>query len=135
MVFNYKIADYLKPKKEQVFLQCWHGTPLKRLGCDLTHFDNQLNTSKEMKKRWIALNVENTVGVLSKVSGLFSGKAYNLQSLTVGETEDETVSRMTISVMRDDVTFEQIKTFFDDAELKKILENCGDREMVENIKY
>ena len=62
-----------------------------------------------MKKRWIALNVENNVGVLSKVSGLFSGKAYNLQSLTVSETEDETVSRMTISVMSDDITFEQIK--------------------------
>ena len=51
-IFNFKIADYIKPKKEQVFLQCWHGTPLKRLGCDLTHFDNQLNTSKEMKKRY-----------------------------------------------------------------------------------
>ena len=52
----------------------------------------------EMKKRWIALYVENDVGVLAKVSGLFSGKSYNLQSLTVGTTEDETVSRMTISV-------------------------------------
>ena len=62
-----------------------------------------------MKKRWIALLVENQVGVLSKVSGLFSGKAYNLQTLTVGTTEDESVSRMTISVMSDDVTFEQIK--------------------------
>ena len=51
-VFNYKIADFIKPKKEQIFLQCWHGTPLKRLGCDLTHFDNQLNTAKEMKKRY-----------------------------------------------------------------------------------
>lgn len=46
----------------------------------------------EMKKRWIALYVENDVGVLAKVSGLFSGKSYNLQSLTVGTTEDETVS-------------------------------------------
>ena len=62
-----------------------------------------------MKKRWIALYVENQVGVLSKVSGLFSGKAYNLQSLTVGTTEDESISRMTISVMSDDLTFEQIK--------------------------
>lgn len=51
-IFNYKIADYLKPKQNQVFLQCWHGTPLKRLGCDLTHFDNQLNTPEEMKKRY-----------------------------------------------------------------------------------
>ena len=52
--------------------------------------------SNGMKKRWISLYVENQVGVLSKISGLFSGKSYNLDSLTVG-----TVS--------DDETFEQIK--------------------------
>ncbi len=63
----------------------------------------------DMKSRWIALYVENEVGVLAKVSGLFSGKSYNLQSLTVGTTEDETVSRMTICVKSDDITFEQIK--------------------------
>ena len=62
-----------------------------------------------MKNRWIALYVENQVGVLAKVSGLFSGKSYNLQSLTVGPTEDATVSRMTICVTSDDITFEQIK--------------------------
>ncbi len=62
-----------------------------------------------MKNRWIALYVENEVGVLAKVSGLFSGKSYNLQSLTVGTTEDESVSRMTICVTSDDITFEQIK--------------------------
>lgn len=62
-----------------------------------------------MKNRWIALYVENQVGVLAKVSGLFSAKSYNLQSLTVGTTEDESVSRMTICVISDDVTFEQIK--------------------------
>ena len=61
-----------------------------------------------MKKRWISLFVENEVGVLAKIAGLFSGKSYNLQSLTVGETEDPTVSRMTISLIGDDVTFEQI---------------------------
>ena len=62
-----------------------------------------------MKNRWIALYVENQVGVLAKVSGLFSAKSYNLQTLTVGTTERDDVSRMTISVMADDVTFEQIK--------------------------
>ena len=51
-----------------------------------------------MKKRWISLYVENQVGVLSKISGLFSGKSYNLDSLTVGTTEDPTVSRMTIAL-------------------------------------
>ena len=34
---------------------------------------------KGMKKRWISLYVENQVGVLSKISGLFSGKSYNLE--------------------------------------------------------
>lgn len=53
--------------------------------------------------------VENEIGVLAKISGLFSGKSYNMDSLTVGETEDETVSRMTISVTSDEMTFEQIK--------------------------
>ena len=62
-----------------------------------------------MKKRWISLYVENQVGVLSKISGLFSGKSYNLDSLTVGTTEDPTVSRMTIGTVSDDETFEQIK--------------------------
>ena len=63
----------------------------------------------EIKKRWIAILVENEVGVLAKVSGLFSAKSYNLDSLTVGTTEREDVSRMTISSSCDDVTFEQIK--------------------------
>ena len=59
-----------------------------------------------MKKRWISLYVENQVGVLSKISGLFSGKSYNLDSLTA---EDPTISRMTIATVSDDETFEQIK--------------------------
>ena len=62
-----------------------------------------------IKKRWISLYVENQVGVLSKISGLFSAKSYNLDSLTVGTTEDPTISRMTIATVSDDETFEQIK--------------------------
>lgn len=62
-----------------------------------------------MKKRWICLFVENEIGVLARIAGLFSGKSYNLDSLTVGITEDSTISRMTISLTSDDKTFEQIK--------------------------
>lgn len=62
-----------------------------------------------MKKRWLCLFVENEVGVLARITGLFSAKAYNLNSLTVGVTEDETVSRVTISLFSDDQIFEQIK--------------------------
>ena len=63
----------------------------------------------EIKKRWISLYVENRVGVLARIAGLFSGKSYNLDSLTVGSTEDPSISRMTISTISDDITFEQIK--------------------------
>ncbi|HHV12802.1 MAG TPA: acetolactate synthase small subunit [Clostridiales bacterium] len=62
-----------------------------------------------MKKRWICLFVENEIGTLARIAGLFSGKSYNLDSLTVGETEDRTISRMTISLTSDDMTFEQVK--------------------------
>ena len=65
--------------------------------------------TNNISKRWISLFVENDIGVLAKISGLFSGKSYNLDSLTVGVTEDPTISRMTISVTSDDITFEQIK--------------------------
>lgn len=62
-----------------------------------------------MKKRWLCLFVENEIGVLARISGLFSGKSYNMDSLTVGVTEDSSISRMTISLTSDDKTFEQIK--------------------------
>lgn len=65
-----------------------------------------------MKKRWLCLFVENEIGVLARISGLLSGKSYNLDSLTVGVTEDKTVSRMTIGLTSDDRTFEQIKKQF-----------------------
>ena len=84
-----------------------------------------------MKDRWIALYVENQVGVLAKVSGLFSGKSYNLQSLTVGTTEDETVSRMTICGTSDDITFEKI-TVSDDETFEQIKKQLN--RMVEVIK-
>ena len=51
-IFNYKIQDHIFPKKNQIFLQCWHGTPLKRLGCDLEHFNNAMNSISEIRQRY-----------------------------------------------------------------------------------
>ena len=62
-----------------------------------------------IKKRCICLFVENEIGVLARISGLFSGKSYNVDTLTVGVTEDKSISRMTIGLTSDDQTFEQIK--------------------------
>ena len=53
--------------------------------------------------------MENHFGVLSRVSGLISARSFNIASLTVGETEDPTISRMTIVVEGDERTLEQVK--------------------------
>ncbi|MCX5777128.1 MAG: acetolactate synthase small subunit [Candidatus Firestonebacteria bacterium] len=59
-------------------------------------------------KHTISVLVENKPGVLARVVGLFSGRGFNIESLTVGETEDVCVSRMTIVVGGDDMILEQV---------------------------
>lgn len=56
----------------------------------------------------ISVLVENKFGVLSRVSGLFSGRGFNIESLSVGPTLDSTVSLMTIVTEGDDRIIEQI---------------------------
>ncbi len=57
----------------------------------------------------LSIKVDNTAGVLSRVSGLFSRRGYNIDSLTVGETQDPAVSRMTVVAHGDDQILEQIR--------------------------
>jgi len=52
--------------------------------------------------------MENESGALSRVSGLFSARGYNIESLTVAPTEDPTLSRMTIVTNGSDAVIEQI---------------------------
>jgi acetolactate synthase-1/3 small subunit len=59
-------------------------------------------------KHTIAVLVENHFGVLARISGLFSGRGFNIDSLSVGETEDSSISRITLVVEGDDVVLEQI---------------------------
>ncbi|MGE5472816.1 MAG: acetolactate synthase small subunit [Ignavibacteriales bacterium] len=61
-----------------------------------------------MPKHILSVLVENHAGVLSRVSGLFSRRGFNIESLAVGITEDPAVSRMTIMVDGDDYIVEQI---------------------------
>lgn len=56
----------------------------------------------------ISLLMENESGALSRVSGLFSARGYNIESLTVAPTEDDTLSRMTIVTTGSDEIIEQI---------------------------
>ncbi len=60
-------------------------------------------------KHVISVLVENKVGVLSRITGLFSGRGFNIESLAVGETENMAISRMTIVVSGDDSIIEQVR--------------------------
>ncbi|MCX7179411.1 MAG: acetolactate synthase small subunit [Proteobacteria bacterium] len=65
----------------------------------------------------ISILLENEAGALSRVSGLFSARAYNIESLTVAPTEDASLSRMTIVSVGSDDVIEQIT-----KQLNKLIE-------------
>lgn len=86
-------------------------------------------------KKTIAVLVENHFGVLTHVSGLFSARGFNIDSLAVGETEDPTVSRMTIVADGDEKTLEQVKKQLNRLiDVIKVIDLTGedyvDRELV-----
>ncbi|MSS84940.1 acetolactate synthase small subunit [Actinomycetaceae bacterium WB03_NA08] len=56
----------------------------------------------------LSILVENKPGVLTRVAGLFARRNFNIKSLTVGETEDISISRMTIIVDAEEVPLEQV---------------------------
>lgn len=70
-----------------------------------------------MQRYVLSVLVENHAGVLSRVSGLFSRRGYNIDSLTVGETHNPGQSRMTIVVSGDEYILDQIK-----KQLSKLVE-------------
>ena len=83
----------------------------------------------------ISITVENRAGVLSRVVGLFSGRGFNIDSLSVGETIDPEISRITIVTTGDDRIIEQVT-----KQLRKLIDvikvtdltdmNFVDREMI-----
>ena len=62
----------------------------------------------EKKEHLISMTVENKFGVLARVAGLFSARGFNIDSLSVAETEDPGVSHMNITVKGDEKILEQI---------------------------
>src|SRR3990172_4368041 len=79
----------------------------------------------------ISILVENEFGVLSRVSGLFSGRGFNIESLSVAETLDPSVSRMTIVTSGNDQILKQLNKL---VSVIKVVDLTGvdtvDRELV-----
>lgn len=70
-----------------------------------------------MRHAVFSILVENSSGILSRVAGLFSRRGYNIDSLTVGETTDPSLSRMTITVTGEEDVLEQIE-----KQMRKIID-------------
>lgn len=90
---------------------------------------------ENMGKMVLSILVDNTAGVLSRVSGLFSRRGYNITSLTVGETENPAFSRMTVVVKGDeqilDQIYKQVEKLEDVVEITELLpEGSVCRELV-----
>jgi acetolactate synthase, small subunit len=88
-----------------------------------------------MNKHTLAVTVENKPGVLTRVTTLFRRRGYNIDSLTVGTTENPGVSRMTIVVEGDDNVIEQVsKQLYKLVDVCKVVditdERSVDRELV-----
>ena len=82
----------------------------------------------------ISLLLENEPGALSRVAGLFSARAYNIQSLSVAPTEDETVSRMTLVTSGSEEIIEQIiKQLNKLIDVVKLLDITGDAHVEREI--
>ena len=74
-------------------------------------------------RRIIAVLLENEAGALSRVVGLFAQRNYNIESLTVAPTEDETLSRLTLTTAGDDSKIEQIiKHLYKVIEVVKVID-------------
>lgn len=92
-------------------------------------------------KKIYSITVENRSGVLAKISGLFARRCFNIDSLVVGETDDPTVSSMTIVSSGDERTLEQIeKQLNKKLDIIKVKtfqqEQCVSREMMlMKVKY
>lgn len=78
-------------------------------------------------RRVIAVLLENEAGALSRVIGLFAQRNYNIESLTVAPTEDETLSRLTVTTAGDDSKIEQIV-----KQLNKLIEVVKVLELYDN---
>ena len=87
-----------------------------------------------MKKFIIGMLVSNKFGVLTRISGMFSRRGFNIDSLTVGVTENDNYSRMTVTMTGDDYARDQmIKQLSKIQEVKEIKEMLPDSSVIREL--
>lgn len=87
-----------------------------------------------MRRIVLSMLVDNTAGVLSRVSGLFSRRGYNIDSLSAAKTQDPLYSRMTVAVSGEDQILEQIVKQLNKLEdVKEIIELVDDKSVCREL--
>ncbi|WP_340690020.1 acetolactate synthase small subunit [Hydrogenobacter thermophilus] len=79
-----------------------------------------------VRKHIITLLVRNELGVLARIATLIAGKGYNIEGLSVGETHEKGLSRMTIEVIGDDVVIDQVV-----KQLRKLIDTIKVRDLTD----
>ena len=122
-LFNYRISDFIYPRDEQVYVQLWHGTPLKRLGYDIAISDNIMNSQKEIREKY-KIDAAKFKYILapSEFAGEKFATAWNLKA--IGKEDSVLVAGyprndFLINYTADDV--EQIKSELDIPKDKKVI--------------
>ncbi len=80
----------------------------------------------QTRKHIITLLVRNELGVLARIATLIAGKGYNIEGLSVGETHEKGISRMTIEVIGDDVIIDQVV-----KQLRKLIDTIKVRDLTD----
>jgi len=89
---------------------------------------------RESMQHTISVLVNNKFGVLSRISGLFSGRGFNIESLNVAETNEPNISRMTIVTRGDDKKIEQITKQLNKREMLLIKMNAEPKNREEILR-
>ncbi|SHK47681.1 acetolactate synthase small subunit [Thermocrinis minervae] len=79
-----------------------------------------------VRKHLISLTVRNELGVLARIATLIAGKGYNIESLSVGETHEKGISRMTLEVIGDDVVIDQVV-----KQLRKLIDTLKVKDLTD----
>lgn len=80
----------------------------------------------EVRKHIITLTVRNELGVLARIATLIAGKGYNIEGLSVGETHEKGISRMTLEVIGDDVVIDQVV-----KQLRKLIDSIKVKDLTD----
>ncbi|MEN3029033.1 MAG: acetolactate synthase small subunit [Aquificaceae bacterium] len=80
----------------------------------------------EVRKHVLTLTVRNELGVLARIATLIAGKGYNIEGLSVGETHEKGISRMTLEVIGDDVVIDQVV-----KQLRKLIDSLKVKDLTD----